>query len=112
MKKKIIIVLVIYLLGFLTPIIYTKIKSNNLKNKVIYTITIETEVINLRPEIDLSSDVIRQVFKGEQFEVVSYHEGTNYNWYEVIYEEGKTGWLASGKKISWVSINKEEKTNE
>lgn len=104
MKKKIIIIIIIYLLGFFTPIIYTKIRNNNLENKVIYTIIVDTEVINLRPEIDLGSDIIREVYKGEEFKVVSYYEGTNYNWYEVIYEEGKTGWLASGKVQSWVSI--------
>lgn len=107
MKKKIIVLLIVYIAGFITPIVYTKIQNSKLENQVIYTITIDTEAINLRPEIDLKSDVIRQVYKGEQFKVVKYQEGTNYNWYQVIYDEGKTGWLASGKVKSWVIIDKE-----
>ncbi len=104
MKKKIIVLLIVYMIGFLTPIVYTKIQNNKLENQVIYSIEIDTEAINLRPEIDLKSEIIRQVFKGEQFKVVKYQEGNNYNWYQVIYEEGKTGWIASGKNISWVKI--------
>lgn len=107
MKKKIIVLLIVYMIGFFTPIVYTKIQNNKLENQVIYTITVDAEAINLRPEIDLKSDIIRQIFKGEQFRVVKYQEGNNYNWYQVIYEEGKTGWLASGKSQSWVTINKE-----
>jgi len=81
-----------------------KRKAKKLENQVIYTITIDNEFINLRPEIDLDSDVIKKVYKGEQYKAVEYHEGNSYNWYKVIYDEGQTGWLASGKKEPWVII--------
>lgn len=104
MKKKIIIALVIYLLGVLTPIVINKLSIATIENRTIYEIKVLKEKINLRPEIDLKSEIIREVYKDETFKVVKYYEGSTYNWYNVIYEEGKTGWLASGKENAWVEI--------
>ena len=104
MKKNIIIALIIYILGILTPILINKLSIGTMESKVIYEIKVVKEKINLRPEIDLNSKVIREVYKDETFKVVKYYEGNTYNWYNVIYEDGKTGWLASGKDNAWVEI--------
>ena len=66
--------------------------------------TVDNEFINLREDIDLTKDPIRKVYKGEKYQVVEYYEGNSYNWYRVIYDENKTGWLASGKSKSWVIV--------
>lgn len=107
MKKKIIILLIVYILGIITPIIYKNAKKNILESQIKYTITINREFINLRPEVDLSSDIIRQVYKGEQFKVIKYYEGNSYNWYNVIYEDGKTGWIADTKENDWIIVEKD-----
>ena len=104
MKKKIIIILIVYILGFVTPIIYRNAKKDILENQVIYTITVDREFINMRPEVNLSSDVIRKVYKGEQFKVIKYYEGNSYNWYNVIYDDGQTGWIADTKENDWIII--------
>ena len=107
MKKKILITIALaYVLGVITTPLASLIHKHNLQERVIYTITIDTEYINLRPEIDLNSDIIMKVYKGEQYKVVEYYEGNSYNWYRVIYEDSKTGWLASGKEEPWVIIDK------
>ena len=108
MKKKVLIILAIYLLGFLTPIVYKKVTTNVLESKVIYTIRIDREFINLRPEVNLNSDVIRQVYKDETFKVIDYYEGNVYNWYKVIYDDNKVGFIASGKEESWVVVINEK----
>jgi len=107
MKKKILIIIIIYMLGFITPIIYRNAKKNILENQIIYTITINREFINLRPEVNLKSDIIKQVYKGEQYKVIKYYEGNLYNWYYVIYDENKTGWIADTKQNDWIIIESE-----
>lgn len=103
--KKIIIGLIIgYILGIITMPIYNTFHKKVLSERVIYTITIDNEFINLREDIDLTRDPIRKVYKGEKYQVVEYYEGNSYNWYRVIYDENKTGWLASGKSKSWVIV--------
>lgn len=104
--KKAIIIILIYLIGVLTTPAINNIYKKVLENRVIYEIRITTEKINLRPEIDLSSEIIREVYKDEIFKVVKYYEGNSYNWYQVIYEDGKTGWIASGKTNAWVEVVK------
>lgn len=104
MKKIVIIILTAYVLGIITPLVIKAAKKNILENQVIYTIRIEREFINLRPEVDLNTDVIRQVYKGEKFKVVKYYEGNTYNWYNVIYENGKSGWIADTKDNEWITI--------
>ncbi len=99
-----ILIVLIYLAGVFTPIAINNVKKEILKAKVIYKVRVDVEKINLRPEIDLNSDIIREVYKDEEFEVVKYYEGNAYNWYQVLYEEGKTGWLASGKENAWVVV--------
>ena len=102
--KKVLICIAIYILGILTPIMFNVIHKKNLENRVIYKVRITAPVINLRKEIDLKGEIIMEVYKDEEFEVVKYHEGNAYNWYQIIYEEGKTGWVASGKTNSWVEV--------
>lgn len=102
--KIIILILIIYLCGIATPFIFNNIKKEILQNKIIYKIKVVTEKINLRPEIDLNSEIIREVYKDEEFEVIKYYEGNAYNWYQVLYEDGNTGWLASGKETAWVEV--------
>lgn len=102
--KKVLICIAIYILGILTPIMFNAIHKKNLENRVIYKVRITAPVINLRKEIDLKGEIIMEVYKDEKFEVVKYHEGNAYNWYQIIYEEGKTGWVASGKTNSWVEV--------
>ena len=104
MKNKIAICILIYIIGVFTPIAFNKIKTETLENRVIYKIKIKADYINLREEVSLSSNVIMQVYKDEEFEVVKYYEGNIYNWYNIIYEDGKTGWIASGKDEPWVII--------
>lgn len=104
MKKKIIILLIIYMLGVLTPITLKKMHKKVLEDSVIYEVRIVAEKINLRPEVSLNTEVIKQVYKDETFKVIKYYEGNSYNWYNVIYEDGKTGWIASGKNNSWVEV--------
>ena len=104
MKKKILIIIIIYVLGVLTPIIWGNVIKDVLESKVIYTIKIKRAFINLRPEVNLSSDIIRQVYKDEEFKVIKYFEGNTYNWYQVIYEEGKTGWVADTKDNEWIIV--------
>ena len=108
MKKKALILILIYILGFITPIIWKVATKNILESQVIYKIRINREYINLRPEVDLSSDIIKQVYKDEEYKVIKYFEGNNYNWYNVIYEDNKTGWVASGKEASWVIVINEQ----
>jgi len=108
MKNKILIKVVTYLIVFLVGVAIVPISQHNkakkLQERVIYTITIDAEFINLRPKIDLDSDIIMKVYKGEKYQVVEYHEGNSFNWYRVIYEDYKTGWVASGKTEPWVVI--------
>lgn len=109
MKKNIILISIIcYVLGVVSTItfttIYNNIKKVKLENKVIYSVIVTAEKINLRPEVDLKSDIIKEVYKDEKFKVIQYYEGNTYNWYKVIYEDNKTGWLASGKNSSWVEV--------
>jgi len=104
MKKTIAICVLVYLMGIFTPIAINKAHKTILEHKVIYKIRINREFINLREEIDLKSEVIRQVYKDEEFEVIKYYEGNSYNWYNVIYDDNKTGWIASGKENSWVIV--------
>ena len=104
MKKKIIICIAIYILGIMTPIILSNLKKDILHNQVIYKVRINREYINMRAEVNLNSDIIREVYKDEVFEVVKYYEGSIYNWYNIIYEDGKTAWIASSKEDSWVII--------
>ena len=104
MKKKILIILIIYILGFLTPIIFHNVTRDVLQNQVIYNIIIDREFINLRNEIDLSNKPIKKVYKGEKFQVIGYYEGNVYNWYKVIYDENKIGFIASAKDVNWVIV--------
>lgn len=106
MKKKAIIVVIIYLLGVLTPIMIKGLHKKVLEESVIYNVKVIVEKINVRPEIDLSSEILKEVYKDEELRVVKYYEGNSYNWYQVIYEDGKTGWIASGKTESWVEVVK------
>lgn len=109
LEKYLIIIVVAYILGLITMPILNAMKKEKLENNIIYTITIDTEFINLRPEIDLGSDIIKKVYKGEQYKVVEYREGNVYNWYKVIYEDNKTGWVASGKEEPWIIVENEVK---
>lgn len=108
MKNKILIRLICYILGVITTItftmLYNNIQKNKLDNKIIYTIKINVEKINLRPEINLNSKIIKEVYKNEKYDVIQYYEGNAYNWYEVIYDNNKIGWIASSKTNSWVEI--------
>lgn len=105
MKKVILLLLIGYVLGIATIPIFKAFQKKSLTERIIYEITIDTEYINLRDDISLDGDPIRQVYKGEKYQVVEYYEGNSYNWYRVIYDEYKTGWIASGKKEAWVTIN-------
>ena len=110
MKKIIkitLIVLVIYFSGFYTHKILEQKRIAKLRSNVIYEITVNVEKINLRKSINLNEEPIKEVYKGETFKVVEYHEGNKYNWYKVLYNEVETGWLASGKENSWVIIKGE-----
>ena len=107
MKKKLLKVLsyiAVLFLGYILNIVITNVRSENLKNSVIYEVVVEVEKINLRKSVDLDNVPIKEVYKGEKLQVVEYYEGNKYNWYKVIYDENKTGWIASGKEINWVSI--------
>lgn len=104
MKKKIIILLIIYMLGVLTPVTLKKMHKKVLEDSVIYEVRIVAEKINVRPEVSLNTEVIKQVYKDETFKVIKYYEGNSYNWYNVIYEDGKIGWIASGKTNAWVEV--------
>ena len=107
MKKKIIILVALaYVLGVITTPLASLIHKHNLQERVIYTITIDEEYINLRKNIDLNSEPIRQVYKGEQYKVVEYREGNLFDWYRVIYDDTNTGWVASDKDDPWVIISK------
>lgn len=104
MKKKIIICIVIYILGFLTPIIFHNVTRDALQEQVMYNIIIDREFINLRSEVNLSTNPIKKVYKGEKFQVIGYYEGNVYNWYKVIYDENKIGFIASAKDVNWVIV--------
>jgi len=100
-----IIVLVIYFCGVITIPVLKNIRTFTLKTKVIYSIKIDVEKINLRSEINLSKDtIVREVYKDEMFEVIKYYEGNSYNWYNVIYDDNEVGWIASGKEEPWVTV--------
>ena len=104
MKKIIIILIIGYILGIITIPVYKLTKKETLKERVLYTIRIDNEFINLREDIDLNREPVRKVYKDERFQVVEYYEGNAYNWYRVIYDDYKTGWIASGKSKSWVIV--------
>ena len=104
MKKIIICLIIGYVLGLITMPIYKATRKEVLKERVLYTIRVDNEFINLREDIDLNREPIRKVYKDERFQVVEYYEGNAYNWYRVIYDGDKTGWLASGKTKSWVVV--------
>jgi uncharacterized protein YgiM (DUF1202 family) len=108
MKKKIIIIILIYLLGVITIPIINKIKEKKLDSDVMYKVTINQKYINVRPEIDLGSEILTEVLEGETYEVVDYYEGNKYNWYKIRYGKRVTGWIASDKTDSWVTINEED----
>ena len=104
-KKIIILIITFYILGIITTPIFKLIVKKNEENRIIYSIIIDTEYINLRDEIDLSKEPIRKVYKGERYQVIDYYEGNVYNWYKVIYDEDKIGFIASDKEDSWVVID-------
>lgn len=113
MKKKVLIILIIiasyllvYFIGYKKSEIDINNRAKKLKNSVIYEVEVQVAKINLRKSVDLNSDILREVYKGEKLQVVEYYEGNKYNWYKVIYDENKAGWIASGKETSWVSIIK------
>lgn len=112
MKRKIILIIVSYIVAFMLGILFmplrNSLKSKTLKERVIYTITIDKQYINLRKDIDLSNDPIMKVYKGEKYQVVEYYEGNSYNWYKIIYEDYKTGWIASDKTEPWVILENKE----
>lgn len=108
MKKIIIVGVVCFILGFVTPKIFKALYNDNNHTKTLYTITILADEINVRPEIDLQSEVITQVHKDEEYEVVQFHEGNLYDWYKIKYAGDKTGWIASGKMNAWVEIKDDE----
>lgn len=105
MKKKVLILIAIYLLGVITIPIINLIRVKVLDSKVKFTITINQPYINVRPEIDLGSEILTQVLDGETYEVIDYYEGNKYNWYQIRYDKRLTGWIASGKTESWVIEN-------
>lgn len=111
--KKILLIILSYIVVFGSGMLALKLMQDNrektLQDSVIYNIVIDAEYINLRKEINLYDEPIKKVYKGEKFKVVEYYEGNSYNWYKVIYEKNKTGWLASGKTQSWVIIESEVK---
>lgn len=111
-KISIWIYILCFTLGIITAIIIDraidKLNIKKIKNSVIYEIEIKEEYINLRPEIDLNSEIIKKVYKGQKYQVVEYYEGNVYNWYKIIYDDNKTGWIASSKDNSWVTIISEE----
>lgn len=108
MKKRVIVTMILCLVAFITGFITNDIiinqKNKALKNSILYDVVVDVEYINLRSEIDLTNKPIKKVYKGEKLQVVEYYEGNAYNWYKVIYDENKTGWIASGKDTSWVVI--------
>ncbi len=106
MKKKIIIALyiIVYILGVITTPIIKNITKQTLKERIIYNIIIDKEFINLRNEVDLSTKPVRKVYKGEKYQVIGYYEGNVYNWYKVIYDENKVGFIASAKDVDWVIV--------
>ena len=99
--------ILVFVIGLLFMPILHLIQEKNLEERVIYRITIDTEYINLRNDISLDNEPIMKVYKGEQYDVVEYYEGNSYNWYRIVYDDYKTGWIASGKKQSWVIIERE-----
>ena len=104
MIKKIILVSIIYFLGILTPLIMQSIHEEKLKSNVIYDVKIIAEKINLRTDIGLDTKIVKEVYKDETFKVIKYYEGNLYNWYNIIYDDNKTGWIASNKNDSWVEV--------
>ena len=112
MKKKFLLIiafLITYLLGVITiPVLRDK-REKTLQDSVIYNVIVDVEYINLREEIDLYKEPIKKVYKGEKYQVVEYYEGNSYNWYRVIYDDYKTGWLASAKTQEWLKIESEVK---
>lgn len=113
MKKIIILVLSIILAMIITYNVgYKKCESDinkknkELQNSIIYQVEVKVAKINLRKSIDLNSEIIKEVYKGQKLEAVEYFEGNKYNWYKVIYAKGKAGWIASGKTESWVEVVK------
>lgn len=114
MKKKILIIfiillsyLLVYFVGYKKSELDTNNRAKKLKNSVIYEVEVQVAKINLRKSVDLNSDIVKEVYKGEKLQVVEYYEGNRYNWYKVIYDENKAGWIASGKENSWVIIKGE-----
>ena len=100
--------ILVFVLGVAFIPVLHMMQEKNLQERVIYNITIDTEFINLREDISLDNEPIMKVYKGEKYQVVEYYEGNVYNWYRVIYEDYKTGWIASGKKQPWVIIDYEQ----
>lgn len=102
--KRIIIILISFLLGVAFIPTINHFKKEILKERVLYKIKIENEFINLRSSIDLKPEPIMKVYKDEIYEVVEYYEGNSFNWYRIIYNGSSTGWIASGKSKAWVSV--------
>jgi len=106
--KKIVMIILLCFISFVGGIISTKIsianKNKKLDNSIIYQVRVDVEKINVREDIDLSSKIYKEVYKGEVLDVVKYYEGNNYNWYQIMWGDHQIGWIASAKTNSWVTV--------
>lgn len=96
-----------FIAGNITTQTLINLRNKELDNSVIYKVRIDVEKINLRKKIGLDTDIIKEVYKDEIFDVVEYYEGNQYNWYKIVYGNHQTGWIASSKVSSWVKVESE-----
>lgn len=98
-----------FLMGFVlatfTSILVSKIKQVKYDNyEVLYEVKIENEYINVRKGSTLGKDKIYEVLEGEKYEVIDTYEDSKYNWYKIKFSLRRTGWIASPKDETWVTI--------
>ena len=72
---------------------------------VLYEVKIINDYINVRKSPTTGSDKIYEVLEGETYQVIGeYNDNPYYNWYQIKFEDRRTGWIASDRKDAWVAI--------
>ena len=66
-------------------------------------IVITNEFINVREYANAYTEKLGEVKKGDKFKATQKFTGNPvYDWYEIEYEDGKFGWIASEKEAPYV----------
>lgn len=79
-----------------------EVKVNNYN--VLYEINVVFDRINVREQPTTKANIVYEVTKNENYKVIDSFDDGTYTWYEIIYSDRATGWIASYNEEPWVEI--------